>query len=184
MDLDRRLALGAAGGSGWADGIERLLRLAFAGPSLVAEIQAQTAGGDPSSRSEYPEGQIGWLKQLRSELDQAQLATPPKYYWSQRSGGQPDTLNERAVMDRFVYLVEELVDAGLWAESFGLECPDGVGDPAKPPDVQIEDMIGHRIGGRGDLATAAKQARLVPRRLLRPAGGCRVGRRPGRCMPW
>jgi hypothetical protein len=49
-------------------------------------------------------------------------------------------------MDRFVYLVEGLVDAGLWAESFGLDCPDGVGDPAKPPDVQIEDMLGHHIG--------------------------------------
>jgi hypothetical protein len=49
-------------------------------------------------------------------------------------------------MDRFVSLVSRLEGGGLWAERFGVDCPDGVLDPADAPDTQIEDQLGYHIG--------------------------------------
>ncbi len=39
-------------------------------------------------------------------------------------------------------LVAKLDQHGLWAEHFGVDCPDGVLDLADTPDTQIEDRLG------------------------------------------
>lgn len=131
---------------GWVVGVSRLLRAGFRGPG-VAELFEQFGPASHDGRSPSPEHLV-WLHQLLAEVRVTAPSPAPaaRPYWSQRSGVAGEKLSEAATMDRFVSLVERLDRDGLWAQAFGVDCPDGVGDPFDTPSDQISGMLGKRIG--------------------------------------
>lgn len=140
LELDRRIELlssgvGYLGLPEWSNAVQLLLYSAFNGPAIADEFEAQAT-----------DDQLPWLRRLRGELDTANAAAPLRPYWSQRSGAAPEALSTEATMDRFANLVDSLASDGLWAQRFGVNCPDGGDDPIDPPDIQIEDRLGRHIG--------------------------------------
>ena len=131
---------------GWVVGVSRLVRAGFRGPG-VAEIFDQLESAAHSVRSPSPE-QLVWLHQLLAEVRVAAPSPAPaaRPYWSQRAGVAGEKLSEAATMDRFVSLVERLDRDGLWAQAFGVDCPDGVGDPVDTPSDQISGLLGKHVG--------------------------------------
>lgn len=127
----------------WPETMSRLLRSAFQGPALADEFDSLGGYLDGG----YTPEQTAWVAQLRSEAGTAPPAPPVRPYWSQRAGAKPEKLTQATAMDRFVSLVEHLDrDDSLWAGAFGVDCPDGVGDPIEAPSVQIEQLLGKKIG--------------------------------------
>lgn len=140
FELDRRIELlgsgvGYLGLPEWSNAARYLLQSAFNGPAIADEFEAQAT-----------DDQLPWLCRLRAELETAKAAAALRPYWSQRSGAAPEALTTEATMDRFANLVESLASDGVWAQRFGVNCPDGGDDPIDPPDIQIEDRLGRHVG--------------------------------------
>lgn len=135
-ELTRRLHLvrGSGRGSGAWAGVDRLLEQAFQG-STVVELYRDQAD------------QCGWIEQLVRELPSVPAASGASPHWSARKGmSAPVPLTVAQTMDRFVSLVARLDQDGLWAEHFGVDCPDGVLGPVDTIDTQIEDRLGYHVG--------------------------------------
>lgn len=152
-ELDHRLRrAGTARGRNhrWAEGLPRLLRAAFTGPALAEEFEAlMLQAGNPFGPGGLSDDDLRtWVRSLRAELDAALPAPAERPYWSQRHGAAPEVLDLSATAERFVGLVQRLdVDHGLFAQAFGVDCPDGVDDAAEPPVQQITDRIGRTLPG-------------------------------------
>lgn len=131
---------------GWVVGVRRLLRAGFRG-SAVAELFDQLGTASHGAGFPSPE-QMVWLHDLLAEVRTAAPSPVPaaRPYWSQRAGVAGEKLSGAATMDRFVPLVERLERDDLWAQAFGVDCPDGVGDPVDSPSEQIGVLLGKRIG--------------------------------------
>jgi len=149
-ELDRRLRLadtarGRQRGWQWTEGASRLLRAAFAGPGLAEEFDAQ--GTLLAYNDTIDDVQVEWLRRLRSDLDAARPTPPQRPYWSTRKGtSAPQILDLSATIERFVSLVGHLDrQQSMWSEAFGVDCPDGVGDPIDSPSVQFEDRLGRVV---------------------------------------
>lgn len=162
-ELDRRLRLAATArgrqlGGQWAEGCARLLRAAFAGPGLAEEFEAQ--GGRVGYHETVDHAQVAWLHRLHSDLDQVRPTPPQRPYWSTRRGtSTPEALDLAATSARFVSLVGRLDrQQDLWSEAFGVDCPDGVGDPVDSPSLQIEDRLERSIGDGSPWPPTAAQA--------------------------
>lgn len=149
-ELDRRLRLAGTARSYrqawvWEESVGRLLRAAFQGPGLAEEFHSLGSGGY-SLNDSIAKQQVAWVRALRSELDAAQMAPDAKPYWSARRGATPPVLPLPETAERFVNLVAKLNDRqGLWTEAFGVDCPDGHGDPVEPPRHQLEDLLGREL---------------------------------------
>jgi hypothetical protein len=164
-ELDRRLRLatttrGRRQGWVWEQSVSRLLRAAFEGPGVAEEFDA-LGGGGFGFNDNISEQQVAWARRLRAEIDAALMAPEAKPYWSARRGATPPVLSLADTAERFVNLVAKLNDRdGLWTEAFGVDGPDGHGDPVEPPRHQFEDLLGRELGnGMGwPLGSAAARA--------------------------
>ena len=120
-------------GGGWA-GVDRLLEQAFQGSTVVELYRDQ---GD----------QFSWIEELVTELPSVPAAAGAAPHWSARKGRSAALpLTAEQTMDRFVSLVAKLDQDGLWAEHFGVDCPDARARPVDAPDTHIEDRVGSHIG--------------------------------------
>jgi hypothetical protein len=156
-ELNRQLSLWERGvhRSTAPAAIGRLLRSAFQGPQVADEFDAC---GDNAHGTRLSTTQLAWLKQVAAEAAALPPLPPARPYWSQRSGMKREKLTSEVVMDRFVSLVASLAaEDWLWAEAFGVDCPDGIGDPVDTPTSQIEQRLGKAIGaGAWPLAESRK----------------------------
>jgi|CXWK01.1.fsa_nt_gi hypothetical protein len=135
--------------SRWSSGIAGVLRQAFAGPEVAEQFEA--LGDAPVVRRQVGRRTVGgasesskatWLRQLQQELKVAGDRSTKTPHWSARRGAPPAPLDAEAVLARFEPLVRQLDEvAGLWAEAFGVSCPDGIGDPVVPPRQVLEDRL-------------------------------------------
>ncbi len=158
-ELDRRLSImGTARGrrdaQKWSAGTDRLLRTAFAGPSVAEEFQAVQQRGYYSGGpfSDVPEAfpELNWLHDLRSELADFESQVPERsLYWSQRKRGvSGERLSFEVTARRFVAMVRTFDTRDLlWSEAFGVDCPDGVGDPVSSPAEQVAELLERDLPG-------------------------------------
>lgn len=154
-ELDRRVRLEARAPDRvlWSQGIVGVLRQAFAGPGVAEQLNA--LGDAPVVRRQVGrriyggtggDAKLTWLSQLRAELESTSDKPARAPYWSARRGVAPASLDADAVLARFGPLVRRLdQDAGLWSAAFGVNCPDGIGDPAAPPRQIFEDRLERKL---------------------------------------
>lgn len=141
-ELDRRLGLAGTTRAehGSAEALSRLLRSAFNGPTLAEQFEA--LGDLFLYGAGMNEAQLAWLRSLRADLDETVSAGGDRLYWTQRHSGTARFLDLAETAERFVNLVQRLdQEEGLFAEAFGVDCPDGIGDPIDTPSQQITDRI-------------------------------------------
>ena len=133
-EIDRWLRFGSAKGyrgQEWASAVTTVLTAAFSGPALVQEFEAQERS--ITYQAPVSQAQLRWLSSLRGELGFARRATAPRPLWSKRGGSGRQPLDLGQTVTRFLRLVGSLAQRqSLWTETFGVNCPDGVGDPDEP----------------------------------------------------
>lgn len=66
-------------------------------------------------------------------------------YYSARRGKPSEPLQQADLFRRFVAIVRELDEQGFWAERFGTDCPDDIGDPPERPNDLLRRLVGRNI---------------------------------------
>jgi hypothetical protein len=136
-------------GGDWGPQAELLLTEAFAGPGPVGDFHAaryraaDPFSGDPFSETSPSVDQRDHLEALVRGASRLRSKSAPRPYWPQRRNPQPPRPFELdEVMDRFVRLVDELVDHGYFERFVPKECVDDRDYGPPHPSELLEIWLG------------------------------------------
>lgn len=149
-ELDRRIQSASRyteQNNNWHGQIERLLRSAFRDSTIATDFASALTSHDVLFGGKFlSEHGAAWIGQLRDELQHFPEFPSVRRYYSQRHArSNKQVISKEETARRFVLVAHELVDAGFWAEHFGIACPDGIGDPLVTPNDQLGRLLGRHI---------------------------------------